>query len=212
MKKYKLLKDLPRAKAGEIVIITNAHSNTAGILKINKWNEDETQRPRLAFIHTKNVDEWLEEIQEPKNVWELKKWDSYWFISNTDIFGDIITDYEEFKVNYLNIGNAFSTQKEARKELNKRKALQRVRKYCYDNNIKLFSDEELKEILNDNIYKHHSKGIYFYYMYYHAMDKKFNISFASFVKYIHYFYFKKKEDVEQVIQNCENDLKIIFNV
>lgn len=28
MKKYKLLKDLPRAKAGEVVIITNAHSNT----------------------------------------------------------------------------------------------------------------------------------------------------------------------------------------
>lgn len=27
MKTYKLLKDLPRAKAGEVVIITNAHSN-----------------------------------------------------------------------------------------------------------------------------------------------------------------------------------------
>jgi hypothetical protein len=49
-------------------------------------------------------------------------------------------------------------------------------------------------------------------MYYHAMDKKFNISFASFVKYINYFYFKKTEDVEQVIKNCEADLKIIFNV
>nr|DAP93321.1 MAG TPA: hypothetical protein [Caudoviricetes sp.] len=29
MKTYKLKKDLPRAKAGEMVIITNAHSNTA---------------------------------------------------------------------------------------------------------------------------------------------------------------------------------------
>ena len=28
MKTYKLLKDLPRAKAGEVVIITNAHSDT----------------------------------------------------------------------------------------------------------------------------------------------------------------------------------------
>lgn len=82
MKKYKLLKDLPRAKAGEIVIITNAHSNTAGILKINKWNEDETQRPRLAFIHAKNVDEWLEEIREQKTVWDLCIGDNFYFLSS----------------------------------------------------------------------------------------------------------------------------------
>lgn len=210
MKTYKLIKDLPRAKAGEVVIITNAHSNNPWILKINKWNEDETQRPRLAFIHKNDISEWLEEVK-PKTIWDLEEWDDFYFIINNIIFENIVTDCESFK-DYLKEWNVFLTKKEAEAELEKRKAIQRIRKYCYDNNIKLFSDEELKEIINKNIIENHSKVIYFYYMYYHAMDKKFNISFASFVKYIHYFYFKKKEDVEQVIQNCENDLKIIFNV
>lgn len=130
------------------------------------------------------MDEWLEEIPEkPKSVWELKKGNSFWFISNTDIFGDIIIDYEEFKVNYLNIGNAFYTQEEARKELNKRKAIQRVRKYCHENNIELFSDEELKELVNNNTEKDYSKVIYFYYIYYDAVDKRFNNGCSSLVKY-----------------------------
>ena len=82
MKKYKLLKDLPRAKAGEIVIITNAHSNTAGILKINKWNEDETQRPRLAYIHQQEIPEWLEEIRESKSMWELRDGDTIYELTS----------------------------------------------------------------------------------------------------------------------------------
>ena len=198
MKKYKLLKDLPRAKAGTIVCITNAHSNSPWIVKINKWSEDEQQRPRLAFIHTRNVDEWLEEIPELKSIWDLKKWDSYWFISNTDIFGDIITDYEEFKVNYLNIGNAFSTQEEARKELNKRKALQRIRKYCHENGI---INKEFKW------YEHN------YLICYDDLDKKFYIEYYEVSYFINdLWYFKTYEDCKKIIDNCEAGLKIIFNV
>lgn len=135
MKKYKLLKDLPRAKAGEIVIITNAHSNTAGILKINKWNEDETQRPRLAFIHTKNVDEWLEEIREQKTVWDLKEGYEYFCL---DSEGSI--DIEEWNNNLYHIdvrlnGNIFLTYEEAKKERERRKAITTIQKYCWENNI-----------------------------------------------------------------------------
>ena len=175
MKKYKLLKDLPLVKAGEVVVITNPNNNSS-IFQINKWDENKTQLPQLAYIHIEKMDEWLEEIPEKKNVFDLKKGDSFWFISNTDIFGDIITDYEEFKVNYLNIGNAFYTQEEARKKLNKRKALQRVRKYCYKNNIKLLSDEEVKEILDHNVDKHSLHIIAFYYICYEIRDKIFSCS------------------------------------
>ena len=212
MKTYKLIKDLPRAKAGEVVIITNAHSNNPWILKINKWNEDETQRPRLAYIHTRNVDEWLEEIPEkPKSVFDLKEWDDFYFIINNIIFENIVTDCVSFK-DYLKEWNIFLSKEEAEAELEKRKAIQGVRKYCYENNIELFSDEELKEILNDNLDKHHLEIIYFYHIYYHAMDKKFYSSRLNFEKHIDCFYFKKEDDVERVIKNCEEDLKIIFDV
>ncbi|RAL56500.1 hypothetical protein BLM37_03235 [Candidatus Gracilibacteria bacterium GN02-873] len=135
MKKYKLLKDLPRAKAGEIVIITNAHSNTAGILKINKWNEDETQRPRLAFIHTKNVDEWLEEIKETKSVWDLCIGDNFYFLSSQgDVVECVLTDSCTDSASRLN-GNTFLTIEEAEKERDRRQAIAKILKYCYENNI-----------------------------------------------------------------------------
>ena len=135
MKTFKLLKDLPRAKAGEVVIITNAHSNNAWILKINKWNEDETQRPRLAFIHTKNVDEWLEEIREQKAVWDLKEGYEYFCL---DSEGSI--DIGEWNNNLYHIdvrlnGNIFLTYEEAKKERERRKAITTIQKYCWENNI-----------------------------------------------------------------------------
>lgn len=135
MKLYKLLKDLPRAKAGEIVIITNAHSNTAGILKINKWNEDEKQRPRLAFIHTKNVDEWLEEIKETKSVWDLCIGDNFYFLSSQwDVVECVLTDSCTDSASRLN-GNIFLTIEEAEKERDRRQAIAKILKYCYENNI-----------------------------------------------------------------------------
>lgn len=213
MTKYKLIKDLPRAKAGEVVIITNAHSNTPWILKINKWNEDETQRPRLAYIHTKNVNEWLEEIpKKPKSVWDLKVWDEYYTIYKYNICKMYVTDSKYFEVDYINPWHVFLTQKEAEAELEKRKAIQGVRKYCYENNIKLFSDEEIKEILEKNVGAHYSEIINFYFIYYDMKAKIFNYSFLNLKKRYNIFLFEKEEDVEQVIKNCEADLKIIFNV
>lgn len=209
MKKYKLLKDLPMAVSWTIVEIEkyNWELDTYTIF----WFYA-NQKIELWTIQNRKIKEWLEEIlEEPKSVWELKKWDSYWFISNTDIFGDIITDYEEFKVNYLNIGNAFSTQEEARKELNKRKALQRIKKYCHENNIKLFSDKEIKEILEKNVGAH-SEVIIFYFIHYKMNFKKFDYSCLSLTRNQECLYFKKEKDIKKVIVNCEKDLKIIFDV
>lgn len=213
MKTYKLLKDLPRAKAGEVVIITNAHSNNPWILKINKWNEDEKQRPRLAYIHTKNVDEWLEEIPEKqKSVWDLKAGDSFYLIFNGNILKNSISYCEHFKANYLEIWNAFLSKEEAEQELAKRKALQRIKKYCYENDIKLFSDKEIKEILEKNVGAHYSEVIIFYFIHYKMNFKKFDYSCLSLTRNQECFYFEKEKDIKKVIVNCEKDLKIIFDV
>lgn len=133
MKKYKLLKDLPRAKAGTIVCITNAHSNSPWIVKINKWNEDEQQRPRLAYIHQWEIPKWLEEIREPKSVWGLKE--------GYDITGfefpmqQIEKNILDTVLRCLEIGNIFLTIEEAEKELVKRQAIAKILKYCWENNI-----------------------------------------------------------------------------
>ena len=198
MKTYKLLKDLPRAKAGEVVIITNAHSNTAWILKINKWNEDETQRPRLAFIHKNDISEWLEEIPEKqKTIWNLEEWDDFYFIINSSILENIVTDCEDFK-DYLKEWNVFLTKKEAEQELEKRQAIQRIKKYCHENGI---INKEFK------LYEHN------YTIYYDSLDKNFFTEYSE----ISYFtnnlwYFKSYEDCKKIIDNCESDLKILFNV
>lgn len=210
MKTYKLIKDLPTWKAGDTFILKENWNLF--------WNENGTEvmvyfSATIEKFDILNNEEWFEEIpQKPKSIWDLKEWDDFWFISISNIYKHTIDTYESFEMCYLEPWNVFFTQEEAEQELNKRKAIQRVRKYCYENNIELFSDEELKEILKNNADDNYLKITHFYNIYYHELDKQFYSSISNSKKYIDYFYFKEIEDVEQVIKNCESDLKIIFNV
>lgn len=210
MKTYKLIKDLPTWKAGDTFILKENWNLF--------WNENGTEvmvyfSATIEKFDILNNEEWFEEIpQKPKSIWDLKEWDDFWFISISNIYKHTIDTYESFEMSYLEPWNVFFTQEEAEQELNKRKAIQRVRKYCYENNTELFSDEELKEILKNNADDNYLKITHFYNIYYHELDKQFYSSISNSKKYIDYFYFKEIEDVEQVIKNCESDLKIIFNV
>ena len=70
MKKYKLLKDLPTWKAGEIFILKE-NGNLF-------WNDNGTEvmiyfsatLEKFGILENK---EWFEEIPEQKSVWDLKK-------------------------------------------------------------------------------------------------------------------------------------------
>lgn len=68
--KYKLLKELPLAKAGTEVRI-EWNSCTTSMIHSDKhyilW----------AILNT-DIPEWLEEIKEPKTIYDLKIWDKYW--------------------------------------------------------------------------------------------------------------------------------------
>lgn len=67
MQKYKLLKDLPLAKAGEIVSINEQnrkkHLNEIAIMK---------DSGTIAYVKKDTIGAWLEEIREPKSVWGLR--------------------------------------------------------------------------------------------------------------------------------------------
>ena len=210
MKKYKLLKDLPTWKAGEIFILKEDGNLF--------WNDNGTEVmiyfsatiEKFGILENK---EWFEEIpEEPKSVFDLKKGDDYWFISAKNFYSGSVFDYEKIEKYYLETWNVFATEKEAKQELEKMKAIARIKKYCWGNNIELFSHEEINETLKNNTNIYRSNTIDIYYIYYSAKDKWFNSGFWNVTKYTEYFYFKKEEDTKQVIENCESDLKIIFNV
>lgn len=61
MKKYKLLKDLPFAKAGEE--FKEMHNDGRIVLAPEDWDQ---HRHEIDISDIKNFDEWFEEIKEPK--------------------------------------------------------------------------------------------------------------------------------------------------
>lgn len=195
MRKCKLKKDLPLAKVGEVVTFKN------------KWNiwiiYNETWEKKLSYINIDVIDiyTWLEEIPEkPKSVWDLKKWDEF-FCINTDLINkDIDISYEGFKKK-LKFWEVFLTEDEAEKELEKRSAIQRIKKYCWENNINLADNEYIKNIKNLK-----------WFIKYILERKIFEKESERWVYCNYIFCFKNEADIEKVIRNCENDLKIIFDV
>ena len=106
MTEYKLIKELPWLEVGEI--INNSFSFSLSYLK-ETW--------------------WIEEIKEQKSIYELKDWDEYYYIY--DKIQKLIIEDNLNKKLYekdLEQWNAFLTRQEAEQELNKRKALSKIRK------------------------------------------------------------------------------------
>lgn len=125
MKRYKLLKDLPFAKAGTIFRRISFKSKDGlsdyDYLETNillDGNQDETvfSIKRNYFIN--NFDEWFEEIKEPEQIYYIDNLGGY--VSKIDknqfaIFPALIA-------NLKSIGNYFETREEAEKYLKYLKA------------------------------------------------------------------------------------------
>ena len=108
MKRYKLLKDLPFAKAGDIFKGELEYGTTV------LFPEDyENYKHKLSSDEFWDFDEWFEEIKEPKK---------YYYI--LDIWGVYNEKYEVESLlkNRKEIGNYFETREEAEKYLEYLKA------------------------------------------------------------------------------------------
>jgi hypothetical protein len=119
--KYKLLKELPNAKAGEYTYLwDNIFSD---------WN--------TSFnIYKEWLDnpEWFEEIKETKSIYDLQEGDTFYSFW-TDILS-LTINWEVAQQHYKNlleIGEVFLTKQEAETELAKRKAIATIKKWSYDN-------------------------------------------------------------------------------
>ena len=130
MKKYKLLKDLPLLKAGAIFTInyygTLYYKDENSSISIIKSNQDEMKKDGT-------FDEWFEEVKE-RRVWKPKEDEEYWYTyGNGDYESDTFPDKNDGPVTKrmaeerLAIGNCFKTEEEAKKTVEKLKALRRLR-------------------------------------------------------------------------------------
>lgn len=133
MKKYKLKKDLPWLESWSIVI---------GIYGTNSITIYDNDNKTTSFIHNEYIDEWLSPIN---NLWiyKLNINDIYYSINWVwMIVEDINLDMDTLE-KYRSVWNAFLTHEEAETEVKKRRFIQKIKQYCYKNNINLeYNDDE----------------------------------------------------------------------
>lgn len=121
MKKYRTLKDLPLAKSGTEVHIIDVFPSLRKIIRTISTEEN------IGEIKLENISEWLEEIKEPKTIYDLKEWDEYFYINyDLSICKDKNSsiDWKEDAHMYC-----FLTEREAKRELEFRKLRNRLDKW-----------------------------------------------------------------------------------
>lgn len=133
MKRYKLLKDLPTFKAGQLAYISKTGNLIAGTPENQKTTETgliimiyhETTLKKFPNILT----EWFEEIEEPTDSihWKPKIGDRCFVLENTNIrptaYTGMLRDYNAWRT-----GRVFRTKGECEKALDRELAEVRLRK------------------------------------------------------------------------------------
>ena len=127
MKRYKLLKDLPTIKAGEIFKETVTGYNEKNLLvRIAPLN---AKSPRLKVQDIDNFDEWFEEIQEPTDDihWKPRIGDRCFILENTNIrpalYTGMLRDYNAWRT-----GKIYRTEEECEKACDRELAEVRLRR------------------------------------------------------------------------------------
>lgn len=133
MKRYKLLKDLPTFKAGQLAYISKTGNLIAGTPENQKTTETgliimiyhETTLKKFPNILT----EWFEEIKEPVDSihWKPKIGDRCFILENANIrptnYTGMLRDY-----NAWHTGRVFRTEEECEKALDRELAKVRLRR------------------------------------------------------------------------------------
>ena len=122
MKRYKLKRDIPVFKAGEVFYLSDAG---------NLFHESDNVPVYGWTIIDKNPNilaEWFEEIKE-SNRWKPKKYyEYYYYISELGMIGDDTwSDSQSIDRERFNLGNCFKTEEEAEQVVEYLKALAVVR-------------------------------------------------------------------------------------
>lgn len=135
MKQYKLLKDLPTFKAGQLAYISEQGSLIAG-------NPDKPEITdagvQLMMYHKTTLDkfpeiltEWFEEIKEPTDSihWKPKPGEKHWYMdSDGDIYDNTFDGECLFRRRRFEFGNTYPTEEACRKAKERKLAEVRLRR------------------------------------------------------------------------------------
>lgn len=134
MKQYRLLKDLPTFKAGQLAYISKTGNLIAGTPENQKTTETgliimiyhETTLKKFPNILT----EWFEEIKEPVDSihWKPKKGDKYFCFGNDGQIFSVFWADAACDDMRLELGNVYRTKEECKKVRERRLAEVRLRR------------------------------------------------------------------------------------
>lgn len=197
MQKYKLKKDFLHLKAGTVVDIFKKKyewpiSVTKYVISIKDWLIAEiVESTKFLF------EDYFEEIkEEKKSIFNLKEWDEYYYLFSDWDIGLRHYYWPEAYKDLIENWNAFLIKEEAVKEWERRRAIQKIKQYCWENNI------EYKENVSNNdfpFYIRNNKKKWF-----EPWSGNINDSYTWFL------FFDNIDDCNTVIKDCLGDLKVIF--
>ena len=153
--------------------------------------EKETFTSEKAVTHINDIPVFE---SKPKTIWELSEGDEYWFTATSTRVPSRLWENSKNDNSARDCGDVFLTKQEAEKELEKRKAIQRIKKWKWKNGIKSYDT-----------------GIYITYRV-DAYGDCFETTTGHIYTGSPVGGFLQTVDAEKCIKDCENDLKIIFNV
>lgn len=196
MKRYKLLKDLPTFKAGDLFYISEygALVYVDGGYGVMAYAQSTLDRfPNI-------LKEWFEEIKEPTDSihWKPKNGDNYFYIvhSYSPLHNEVLVstwiDDDHDKTHYL-FGNIYRSYEEAEKARNRELAEARLRR---TSTFKPDSED----------------GGGGYYIGYDYIAKSLRIHPASWVDGGEPVYYETKEDAEKSIKENREDWLIYFGI
>ena len=192
MKRYKLLKDLPTIKAGEIFkeMVTGYNEKNL-LVRIAPLN---AKSPRLKVQDIDNFDEWFEEIQEPTDSihWKPRIGDRCFILENANIrptsYTGMLRDYNAWRT-----GKIFRTKAEAKQARDRELAEVRLRR----------TSTFKPDFRNDN------GG---WVVYYDPREKRLEVQEVYRLEYGEIVRYQTEKEAEKSIKKNREDWLTYFNV
>ena len=140
-----------------------------------------------------------EEKEVPDVLWRAKKCGKYFYIYANGLIGTSEEDGHKQDNGFWELGNYYRTVEEAEKEIEKRKAIMRIRRY---------SAEKWGEFVPD--WSDHNQ-VKFYICYNHD-QKSFYGDYNCLIQKLSFIHFEKIGHRDEIIKKFDSDLKLIFNI
>lgn len=144
--------------------------------------------------HTKEMNGSKKFLKKPKSIWDLKDWDKYFYI-DFDLNCISHSTYTNHSLDNFRIAswNAFLSEQEAEKELNKKKAIYKIKRYCWENEIDTEYNTEIGNCYCFNL------------------DMQWEVVFFDDCKNWNHLGYFSHDNSQKILDKFEEELKIILN-